>query len=84
MQWRKHFSSPASIPSVVTSQFLWFGRDIKIYEKCIYFKELSKKGVSFVGNLFGSDGNIKPQVTTKEVFYLLEPRKFQWMQLINA
>ena len=33
------FSSPVSLPLRITSQFLWFNKDIDIDGKCIYFKD---------------------------------------------
>ena len=41
-------------------------------------------GLNFVGNLFESRGNIKSLVNIKEDFHLLESKKFQRMQSINA
>ena len=41
-------------------------------------------GLNLEGDLFESSQNIKPRVKTKEVFHLLESKKFQKMKLINA
>ena len=42
--WSKYSSSPISITSTMTSQFLWFNKYIKIDAKCIYFEEFSING----------------------------------------
>lgn len=52
---------------------------IKVNAENIYLEELSKNRSNFVGNLFGSSGNIKPWVKFKDKLCLLESRKFQWM-----
>ena len=72
----KYFPSPISIPSKITSQFIWFNKNIRIDEKCIYFEQLSINGLNFVGNLFEKSRNIKLWVKIKEGFYLLESKKF--------
>ena len=82
--WSKYFSSLISIPSTITFQFLWFNKNFKIDKKCIYFEKFSINGLSFVGNLIKSSGNIKPWVNIKKDFHLLESWKIPWMQLKNA
>ena len=79
----QNFRYQSKFPSTITSQFLYFNKHIKIDGKYIYFEELSKDALNFVGNLSEKSGNIKPWVKIKE-HYLLKPRKFQWMQLTNA
>ena len=82
--WGKYFSSPISIPSTITSQFLWFNKNFKIDGKCICFKEFSVNKLNFVTNLFESGGNIKPWFKSIEDFQLLKSEKFRWLQLIYA
>ena len=41
-------------------------------------------GINFVGNLFESSAIIKPGIKVKEDLHLLESKKFQWIQLMNA
>ena len=41
---------PVSLPLRITSQFLWFNKDIDIDGKCIYFKDFWKES-NFVGQL---------------------------------
>ena len=48
-----------SILSRITSQFLYFNKDIKINGKCIYFEEFSVSGLNFVETLHESSRNIK-------------------------
>ena len=84
MEWCKYFSSPISILSIITSQFLWFNKNFKIDGKCIYFDEFSINGLNFIENLFKSSENLKMWVKIKEDFHLLEYKKLQQMQLINA
>ena len=83
-RWSKYLSFPVSTPSTITSQFLWFYKDIKVDEKCIYFKDLSKNGLNFVGQLFNLNGTLKSWTTFKNEYKLSESKKFQWMQLTNS
>ena len=38
-RWSKYLSFPVSLPSTITSQFLWFDKYIKVDGKCIYFRD---------------------------------------------
>ena len=51
-RWSKYFPFPVNLPSTITSQFLWFNKDIKIDGKCIYFRDFIKKELNFAGQLF--------------------------------
>ena len=83
--WSKYFSSPISIPSTITSQFLWLNKNIKIDKNVsICFEEFPINGLNFVGNLFESSGKIEPWVKIKGDLHLLESKNFQLMQLMNA
>ena len=42
----------SSLPSTITSQFLWSNKDIKVDGKCFCFRDFSKKRLNFVGHLF--------------------------------
>ena len=55
----KYLSFPVSLPSKITSQFSWFSIYIKVDRKCIYFRDFSKKGLNFVGQLFDLKGKLK-------------------------
>ena len=53
MHWRKYFIAPPITPSHMLSQLLW------LYGKAVYLKFFSTKSISFVTQLFHSDGSIK-------------------------
>lgn len=57
--WIKHFSSPISFPSTVTSQFLWFNKNIENDGKCVCFEEFSINGANFPRILFKNSENMK-------------------------
>ena len=75
----KYFSQ-ISIPSTITSQFLWFNENIDTDGKCIYFEQFSINGINFVGNLFKCTENVKLWFKNKD-FHLLQSKIFQRMQL---
>ena len=55
-RWSKHLSFFISLPSKITSQFLWSNKYIKVDRKCIYFRDFSKKGLKLLGQLFDLGG----------------------------
>ena len=83
-RWSKYLSFPVSLPSTITSQFLWFNKYIKVDRKCIYFRDFSKKGLNFVGQLFDLEGKLKNWTPIKNEYHLLESKSFQWMQLVDT
>ena len=58
--WIKYFSSPISFPSTVTSQFLWFNKNIENDGKCVCFEEFSINGANFPRIFFKDSENMKP------------------------
>ena len=50
----------------------------------MYFREFSKKGLDFVGQLFALEGKLKGGIAIKNECHLLESKSFQWMQLVDA
>ena len=58
-RWSKYLFFSVSLPSTSTSQFLWFNKYIKVDRKCIYFRDFSKNGLNFVGQLFDLQGKLK-------------------------
>ena len=83
-QQSKYLSFSVSLPSAITSQFLWFNKYIIGDRKCIYFKDFSKKGLNFVGKLFDLEGKLKNWTAIKNKYHLLESKSFQWMQLVDV
>ena len=59
IRWGKHLSSPATLPSTVACQFIWFNKPIQIDDKSIYLYNFSNKNLNFVGKLFDTDGKLK-------------------------
>ena len=81
----KFLFSLISILSTITSQFLWFNKNIKIAKNVsIYFEEFPIKRLKFVENLFKSSNKIEPWFKIKEDLHLLESKNFQLMQLLHA
>ena len=68
----------------ITSQFLWFNKDIKVDGKCIYSRGFSKNELNFVGQLFDLGGKLKNWRTIKNEYHLLKFKSFQWGQLVDA
>ena len=78
IKWEKHFSSLPSLPSSVAAQCLWHNKYIKIDDKTIFSSSLSAKGITFVGELFQSNQQIKTE------FDLIENENFLIIQITHA
>ena len=68
IRWGKHLSSPATLPSTVACQFIWFNKHIQIDNKSIYLYNFSNRNLNFVGQLFDTDGKLKFWDCIKQVF----------------
>ena len=74
-RWSKYLSFPVSLPSTITSQFLWFNKYIKIDGKFVYFRDFSNKRLHFVGQLFDLEVKLKSGTAIKNEFHLLESER---------
>ena len=72
IKWGKHLSSPATLPSIVACQFIWHNKHIQMDD------------LSFVGQLFDTDGKLKSWECTKHQFSLKNNMQFQYLQIIHA
>ena len=84
IRWGKHLSSPATLPSTVACQFIWFNKHIQIDNKSIYLYNFSNRNLNFVGQLFDTDGKLKPWECVKHQFLLKNNMQFQYRQIIHA
>ena len=78
--WGKYLPFPVSLPSTITSQFLWFSKYINVNRRCICFRWFSKKGLNFLGQLFDLEGKLKKWTAIKNEYHLLESK----MQLVDT
>ena len=53
--WYKYYSCTLEVPSLVSSQFLWF----KIDNKVAWYKEFADKKMNYISNLFDENGKLK-------------------------
>ena len=64
----KHLSSPATLPSTVACQFIWFNKHIQTDNKSIYLYNFLNRNLNFVGQLFDTDGKLKSWDCVKHQF----------------
>ena len=69
IRWGKHLASPATLPSTVACQFIWYNKHIQIDNKSIYLHNFSNRNLNFVGQLFDTDGKLKPWESVKQQFF---------------
>ena len=70
-------------PSAILSQFLWFNSQIQIGNKSVFFSSFSERNINFVGQLFKTDGAVKPWKQLQEEYGLANKLKIKWIQLIH-
>ena len=72
------------VPSAILSQFLWFNSQIQIGNKSVFFSSFSERNISFAGQLFKTDGTVKPWKQLQEKCGLVSKLKFKWIQIIHS
>ena len=82
--WGNTFSCQPQVPSAILSQFLWFNSQIQIGNKSVFFPSFSERNINFVGQLFKTDGTVKPWKQLQEEYGLANKLKFKWIQLIHS
>ena len=69
---------------MILFEFIWFNSNIKVDSKPVHFYFFSDKNLSFIGQLFNENGNIKALEDIKIEFYLKDTQKIYWLQIIDA
>ena len=72
------------VPSAILSQFLWFNSQVQIGNKSVFFSSFSERNINFVGQLFKTDGSVKPWKQLQEEYNLANKLKFKWRQIIHS
>ena len=72
------------MPPAILSQFLWFNIQIQICNKSVFFPSFCEQNINFVGQLFKTEGAVKPWKQLKEEYGLANKLKFKWIQLIHS
>ena len=57
-KFHSNLSTP-EVPSLVSSQFLWYNSYIKIDNKVVCYKDFADKNINYVSDLFDEDGELK-------------------------
>ena len=83
-RWGRYLSSPATLPSTVACQFIWYNKRIQIRHKSIYLYNFSNRNLNFVGQLSDTDGKLKSWDCVKHLFLLKNNMQFQYWQIIHA
>ena len=82
--WGSKFSCQALVQSEILSRFLWFNSQIQIGNKSDFFSSFSERNINFVGQLFKTDGTVKPWKKLQEEYGLANKLNFKWIQLIHS
>ena len=57
-KFHSNLSTP-EVPSLVSSQFLWYNSYIKIDNKVVCYKDFADKNINYVSDLFDENGELK-------------------------
>ena len=79
-----YYTSPPTLPSTISSQYLWFNTFIKIENRVVYYKEFSDNQINYVCDFFDRNGNLKSWVNFVHEYKILKKMYFKWFQLIHA
>ena len=82
--WGSKFSCQTLIPYAILTQVSWFNSQIQVGSKSIFFPSFSEQNITFVGQLFKTDGAVKPWKQPQEEYGLARKLKFKWIQLIHS
>ena len=75
--WGSKFLCQTLVPSAILSQFLWFNSQIQIGTKGVFFSSFSEQNINFAGQLFKTDGAVKPWKQLQEGYGLANKLKFK-------
>ena len=84
IRWGKYISSPATLPSTVACQIIWYNKHIQIDNKIIYLHNFSNRNLNFVGQLNDVNGKFKSWECVKHQFLLKSSMQFQYWEIIHA
>ena len=70
--------------STIASQIIWYNKHILVDKRSFYNTTLADKGINQVGQLFDTNGAIKPWSEFKRGFSLRKNNHFYWIQLNNV
>ena len=82
-KWSSNLSVSPNIPSKITSQVIWFNKNIKIDSKPLCNNSLANQGINYVGQLFNGNGMTKVWFDIKTQFNFSNKQHYFWIQLIN-
>ena len=82
--WCLHLTSTLALPSAISSQVLWYNKNIKIDNRSIYLAQFSKKDLSCCGHLFNERQKLETWDELQQDYRFLENKRFLFMQLLHA
>ena len=82
--WGSKCACQTLVPPAILSQFLWFNSQVQIGNKSVLFSSFSERNINFVGQLFKTDGTVKPWKQLQEEYGLANKLKFKWIQIIHS
>ena len=75
---------PPKTSSTIASQIIWYNKHILVDKRSFYNTTLAVRGINHVGQLFDTNGAMKPWSVFKREFSLGKNSYFYWIQLNNV
>ena len=70
LKWSSNLSVPPKTSSTIASQVIWYNKHILVDKRSFYNTTLAGTGINHVGELFGTNGAMKPWSVFKSEFSL--------------
>ena len=83
-KWSSNLSVPPKASSTIASQIIWYNKHILADKRYFHNTTLVDKGINHVGQLFDTNGAMKPWYVFKREFSLSKNSHFYWIQLNNV
>ena len=83
-KWSNNLSVPPKTSSFIASQIIWYNKHILVNKRSFVNTTLSDKEINHIGQLFDTNGKIKPWSEFKRKSSLSKNSRFYWIQLNNA
>ena len=83
-KWNSNLSVPPKTLSTIASKIIWYNKRILVDKRPFYNTALADKGINHVGQLFHTNGAMKPWSVFESKFSLSKSSNFYWIQSNNV
>ena len=81
VKWSSNLSVPPKTSSTIASQIIWYSKHFLVDKRSFYNTTQANNGINHIGQLFDTNGAMKPWCLLKSEFSLSKNIHFYWIQL---